>query len=368
MPLTLFRSTSPITHATSAPPQWPFVQRGFMRNIEKVVNYYKLARLPIRAQHILTRLLMSITVPKSLDLERYYANVDAVALETAGALGLTSSINPGRLFKGMFYGIDSPEMIIAVDDHFDFQYVHDNWEDAVSVYPLQHPKSDLGIQYPNSRQYSPEYGLSIIVVNVPMLAVQYRAFMLEQMTKDLEFRLSLGRFLGGTVLPNMIPAQEDICFLNRIIRRYYSIENDDNIPLIKHPFVLSNYEYYMDNCIDQLISILKQGDPIFERMLQTIPSLNGGDIHSRLLTPNVMPTRQIDWLITFSRLKIYNFLIDVSGRHARAANARSLSEALRTFSLYDSYDIMQQRLPAGITQEAEAYVANIEAVTGSNIR
>jgi hypothetical protein len=364
MSLALFKSTSPVTSGVVIPPQWSYIQSGVKKNISRVMNYHRNAAVAVRGGHILTRLLMSINVPKNLSLQRYHSNVEIDALHYAASQGMGTIGAMPRIFKGLFYSDSDPEMILAVDNYFDAQWVHDNWQHACAVYPLLHGKSDLGMQIPNGRPYSGEHSLSIIVVNVPMLAVQYRAFLYAQMQKPHEFRQGIQRFIGGHVLPNMLPRQMELALMNRVINRYYQIEAD-NLPYTRHVFALSDYTKFIDEAIDKVLMSMQKGVGRFETLLQNIPSFYHTDIHAALVTPDLMPTRQIDWLVTLSRLKAMSFLADVAeSTHALYTNMTHLNQAMQTLDLYNNYQCMQEHLPTGVFFEHSAYIDNLAQAVG----
>ena len=69
--------------------------------------------MAVESSHFLVRLLQSITVPQSQNIERYYDNVDAISLNVSMALKMTSAISKGEMFDGVFYGKGNPEILIA---------------------------------------------------------------------------------------------------------------------------------------------------------------------------------------------------------------------------------------------------------------
>ena len=177
--LELFRTLPPGSTGVMTPPTWAYVQRGLAENTAKVQAYYRQWVRPVRSTHFLARLLQSIAVPKAMETERYYANVDATALNLSMALRMTSTYYKGSVHRGIFYGPTTPEILLATDDHFDFEHVHAHWKTAQAVTPLLHAKSDLDLHLPMGQTTSREDGLAVILVNLPMLAVQYRAFVLD---------------------------------------------------------------------------------------------------------------------------------------------------------------------------------------------
>ena len=365
----LFRSIPDITANVLIPPQWSYVQENFNRNIDKTVNYYQFAQLPIRAGHILARLIATINVPKNLPLERYYDNVESVAIEQASILGYATPLKFGRLFSGMFYDVESPEYIIAVDDFFNIEETAKNWRQARPLYPILHPKSDLNVQFCNAKHYSNETGLSVLVLNVPMLMVQYRAYLKEVYSKGyMGMRGNLYNFLGGFVIPNMMRQHMDLCLFNRIILRHDAPEVEpDNKPLLKHAFNLPNMNEFVDTNIDVILKNLKQVPGRFELLLKAIPSFSGESIYKSLLVPDVMPTKQIEWLMSVSRLKYLDFLMRLSGNHVETKNQLTINQCARNLRLYDTLLEIRDHLPGTLYGEIQTYIENLNSHTAINL-
>jgi hypothetical protein len=361
----LFRSNPDLTANVIIPPQWSYIKENFNKNIEKMIAYHQFAQLPLRAGHILARLMVSINIPKNLPLERYYDNVETIAVEQASILGYATPLKFGRLFTGMFYDVESPEYIIAVDDYFDAEYIHKNWRQARPVWPILHPKSDMNIQFCNAKHYSNEAGLSVLVVNVPMLMVMYRAFLKEVYARDYQgMRGNMYNFLGGFVIPNMMYQHMDICLMNRLILRHDPPQTPvDNIPLIKHAFNLPNLDAFIDANLDVILKNLKQVPGRFEFLLKAIPSFNHDSIYDSLLIPDVMPTKQIEWLMSCTRLRYLDFLIRLAGTHAETKNQMTINQCARALRLYDTLLEIRDHLPGALFPEMKQYIDRLDSLT-----
>jgi hypothetical protein len=213
----LFNLMPNIEHGILRLPEWAYVRTELRRNLDRVIAYYRKHPTAVHSAHFLVRLLQSITVPKSLNLERYYYNVDAGALNLSMALKMTSSIYRGQLFDGVFYS-DCKEILIAHSEPFDFHQAHRNWETLCPIEVLRHPLSDLGLGLPDGDKIGSDYGIAVISINIPMLAVQYRAFRIneEYLTGNSDSQRSVMQFIRMYVIPNMLPSHLDHCLFNRI--------------------------------------------------------------------------------------------------------------------------------------------------------
>lgn len=138
---------------------------------------------------------------------------------------MTSDINYGQVFKGVFYGPSCDELILYDEEYFNPFYAEKEWMRINAVKVLLHPKSDLALLLPNGRDSSTGGGLAVISVNVPLLAIQYRGFLKSQMLKikaEDDAKLGIQHFIHMFVLPNMLYNQIDITIMNRLMNLFYN--------------------------------------------------------------------------------------------------------------------------------------------------
>ena len=364
MSLALFRHLPVTTGQILVAPQWPYIKSGLARNLLKIMNYYKSARIGVRGGHPLLRYLIGLAVPKALPLDRYYSNVDSICMEFSISHGFTSSLSAGRIHQGNFYGPNIPEIILATNESFDPEYVTQNWEDVTSVKVLLHPKTDLNIQYLVGKDYSDEYGLCVIHVNVAMLAVQYRAFVYAQARKtDPVTRESINRFLGGYVIPNMMPSHLDWAIFNRLIHQHY--DQPFGHPRIQHAVALADYARHVDDVNAKTLKNMRQTPARFDNLLNAVPLVTNDHLSNLLLMPDVMPTRQVSWALIATRLRALGFLIDIAGSHVASLNRPALNQCMRALEMYDSATLISEKLPVSLAFEAEK---NIRTLLDANDR
>lgn len=352
----LFRSIPATDTGKTIPGQWPYLQRGLTNNLHKVQQYYRVYNPTLRAEHFLVRLLQSLAVPQSLPLERYYENVDAIALTHSMRMGMHSSIGEGIVFRGVFYGAGMPELLLASDDPFDFEDVHLNWRTTSAVTVLAHPKSDLGMHLPNGESYSNERGLCVILINITMLAVQYRAFVMEQLKNPDNSSRTIMQFIAGHVLTNMLRSQLEICLFNRLYKQAYSLDDGSSAPLRRHSFGLTNYDTIIDNMLDKVLETIGKSKKEFNAILNNIPSVSCDSMHRALMMPDIAPTRQINYVLVAARLKAMDFLMRISQPETKAKNQQHLNQMQRAFSTSGAVQLFRTRFPADVQRELNSYL------------
>lgn len=354
--LELFRNIPPLNAGVLTPPTWPFVKRGIDLTTQRVINYYRSYAKPVKSDHFLIRLLGTIAVPRRLPIERYYANVDAIALNVAMFHKMTSPIYKGKVFEGVFYGTSTPEILLASDDYFDFEEVSANWENACPITPLLHDKSDLSALIPTGVNTSDQNGLAVILINISMLAVQYRAFLRSQLNSVAPRHA--GHFIASYVLPNMLRAHNELCLFNRINNMALGKPPSSEL-FVRHPFSLPDYTHYVDSAIKTTLTNISKGSLGFNKVLSSLPALSHEHLYEALIMPDMAPTRQCDWALVTARLKHLSFLIRVCDRQLLSKNQMEINQAIRALRNNDVISVMRETLPHDVFDEQRVYVDEI---------
>lgn len=361
----LFNTNSSTSFGVPALPEWSWVRDGLRRNIGTVISYYHQNPRAVRSNHFLVRLLGSVAVPKSLTLERYYSNVDAMSLNVSMALKMTSSIYQGELFSGIFYGEGTQEILIAHREGFDVEEAHAKWQYQTPVRVLRHPRSDLSLSLPNGYNAGVEKGLAVIAVNIPLLAVQYRAFrMVEQsLNEDRDSQRSLMQFVHMYVLPNMLTSQTDYALFNRI--NNVSLGRPVGQTREHHPFVLP--ATFADRALANqrdLVVRLRESSRDFAGILASVPVAKALDLKEALRLPSMAPTRQVDWALTLARLPALGFLFRVSAGGGGVRNQSEVNRLQREALLFQQNQSFRIFLPSVYAEGVQREINEIVRQAG----
>lgn len=349
-----------------SPPNWEFIKTGVKENISIVKNYYTNHIRPTKSNHILVRLLHSITVPMSLPLDRYYSNVDSINLNMSMVFKFTSSIYKGTVHRGNFMGANNPEIILAIDEPFDFDKVNNDWKNVCAIKPLLHPRSDLNYQLLNGVQHSNEYGLSVFCINITMLMVQYRAYLLNELAINKENPRGATYFIAAYVIPNMLEQQVELSLFNRIYNQVKGI-NSNNDNRAKHPFALQNYKPFVNTAIDKTIEYLNRSSKSYKNIFSTLPSFYNDNLYHSLLIPDILTTRQVDWVLVASRLKMIDFLISVSDDELLSKNQLQMNQVLKALRINNVNKVFLEMMPEDVFYSNQTYVDTILEVMGRNV-
>lgn len=341
---TLFNLKPPGDYGVLQSVHWPYVRDGLRRNLETILRYHRRNPQAVQGSHFLVRLLHSIAIPHSLNLERYFENVDAGTFNTASALKMTSPVSRGMVFNGIFYGPGCHEVLIAHNNYFDLYDAHNNWRNQQPVQVVRHPRSDLMMNLPDGKDTGSETGLAVIMVNIPLLAVMYRAFcQYEAATANESAELSVYHFVRMYVLPNMLPSHLDVALFNRL----------DNLqkgaPLGEskrpHSFALPDYSKKVTDVHKEILTYIHKKRQDFLATLKTIPAAFKSNMAEVMELPDVVPTRQVAWALMLARLNVLAFLFNAGRERINTLNQSELNAIRRTIVSYHADRLLEAMLP-----------------------
>lgn len=291
-----------------------YVRKTYDREIKKVINYYSTKPFVVRSNHILARILTIGAIPIHYDIDRYMEVAYARSPYVAKAFNLTSSINYGKIFNGHFYGLGNSEILLYNESYFNPYEALENWRELRPVTVLDNSLSDLNPCLPNGVRNSTAYGICVISIDIPMLLLQFRGFLIEQYNKEKTNQngmLGATHFIHMYVLPNMMYSHFDCILRNRIISRFYGEPYSER--LVSTVFHFIDASSKLDKIIDEVIKTLKNKNAVFTDYLKIMPSIYEENMYESIVMPDIPRTRQVWWALYLSKLKMTKFLIDIGG-------------------------------------------------------
>jgi hypothetical protein len=361
-----FNKPSSVSYGIVRYSQWDYVRAGLLRNLETVQNYYYSRIFAVKSNHFLCRLVNNLNLSHNLPLERYYFLADTKSSTLASAMRITSPVQKGALFNGIFFGQDCPEVLVLDSTSVDPNYVYKNWKTAQSVKVVTHPKTDLGLLLPNGKTTSDEIGLAVISINIGMLAVQYRAFATEQllMHNNTDSGLQgVAHFVHRYVLPNMLPSQLDFSLFNRLT----NILNGQVIPknTKAHPFSMPDYSSFSDQVQTRLIKDMQGKTLEYKAIMRTIPAVSQESMDLVLRIPDNPPTRQIAWSEVLSRIDALGVLIKLGSENSIGTNMMQLNYFASEFKYYQQDKAISSLVPKVLYDDALVKMQNISRLASN---
>jgi len=326
------------------------VSNRISEDVQKVVDYYRYGAFFSRTDHLLVKLIASMDVPLSYDLERYYDVAIARSLSVANTLRLTSSISKGQWHDGVFY-YGCKEIILAYTDTENPFSLNLDWRNLKPVKVLDCPVSNLWYMLPDGKRHNIEEGQATIGIDIPKLMIMFRGFVLHQrILQNTGDHQSLGirDFVGKYVIPNMLYSQTDLAIHNRLFNLYTGAPMGDSRK--HHTFRVSNYNELLDNGLEEILKKIATNKMPYGDILSQIPKV----FHEDPLTmPDISETRQVWWALFITRLRAISFLFDVAGEEGRHFNGKLLNELKVDLKGFRSENIFPQVLPAEILTDTQ---------------
>lgn len=334
-------------------------ERKTMEDVQRVVDYYRKGSLYIQNTHLLVKLINTLAVPMTYTLDEYYEICYQRSLYVATALGMTSSINYGKWFKGQFYfGCD--ELIIAYNTEEDPNELKKDWLNLKPIQVIETPINNLGYLPPDGQDRQTEQGLVVIGIDIATLMLQYRCFMELQYSNQVAYNTPIdttAQFVSKVVLPSMIYSQTDKAIMNRMI----CIE--EGIPLgvvkKKHPFYISDYSAQFTRGIQPTLKRLRNSPYLFANYLEQFPKVFN---EYPLQVPDTTDTRQVWWALFLSRVRIMSFMLDLAGETGQHANYLDIAKLKIIAKQFNSDGIFNQKMPNDYDLEARLFLRRVMAM------
>lgn len=349
----LFDNPPDVNYGNVLLPEFVYIKGAFIRDITKITQYYHRFVTSVPNEHLLVKLLLGMNVSMKRELENYVDVVKDQLGFIANSHRLTSSLGYGKVFSpGVFYGNRTSEIIIADDTEFDIQAAWRNWRELQPVTVLRHPFTDVSMARPIGRHYeSRESGIAVISINIPMLALQYRAWYTQE--KHIEGTTSLGtkHFVSMYPITNMVKSHLDIAIFNRMVNLYFLEEVAEYKKA--YPFYILDQSLKLDNVLEKQLEILRRRPLNFDQVINAVPAVTKPHLVDVMRLPKVIPTRQVKWGLTVARLPLIRFLIDLNQFNNVSRNRMYLNRLRNSLRAMRNDKTLEHSLPHDIYRDID---------------
>lgn len=328
------------------------VKLGLDRNLGMIHDYYRNNPAYVKSNHFLVKLLMGLNISYMLDDLVYVGKVEDWSLNFSMAMKMTSATYRGKLFQpGHFYGPWVDEVIISDTDKFDVAKAGLNWFDLQPIRVLSHPFTDMDMALPNGKAHRDESGFAVIVINIPMLALQYKRWRAQDRERVNETPQTVMQFLHEFPIPNMLESQTNVAMLNRAMTMFF----EGDLPKKKraHPMYLTDWSAEVDAAIRYWFRFVEKRDLRFTDMLRTFPHVGDTPLLETLKLPDEAFTVQIQWAVIMARLAVTTFLVQFDYGLNHQINQGQLNVLRRWLDLIELNRGLRQSLPADTYDQVE---------------
>lgn len=341
----LFRDSPLFEPGGMVIPDFRRIRTGLQTSLSKVITFRRQNPTGLNASHFLVRLLQSLNVPMTLSTMVFDDKVRDIALNLGMGLRMTSALSQGRIFTpGVFYGDGVTEVLIASIDPYDLKALEgEGWKDLRPIQVLYHPKSDLNLTIPDGRHSTPEAGMAVITVNIPMLASQYRKWRTFQNSASIDTPRSIMQFLQEIPIPNMLYSHLDVAIMNRLIGKFFDVELENTRSM--HSFYLTDWVDEVDRALDYYLEYCSLRKLDFDTLISYVPTVSAENLHEVLRLPDLAFTQQLQWAVVIARLPIVVFLVQFNAKYDNPRNRSHLHYLRHYLRQMDLGRVMRRALP-----------------------
>lgn len=335
-------------------PEYRRVRDGLRQSIERIKTYRRKYPRYLPGNHVLLRLLQNIPVSMKLDARTYNDKIADNALLFTQSFRMTSALSKGQVWRpGPFLGPESTEIIIANTDTWDVEEGLKRWEELTPIRYLHHPMTSLKLPVPDTQFATTESGLTVVTINVPMLASQYRAWRLAYEEYD-DSPPTVGRFLQAYPLPNMLDSQTDIVILNRLMGRFF--DTSATTETFRHPFFLTDWSAEVDGVLDKFLAQVGPKRWDFDTLVSHIPTVCAENLHQVVKLPEMAFSTQLQWSVLLARLSLITFLVQFNRATDNERNQRYLNYIKRWLRYMEGNTTVKSALPPDLYEDVRILI------------
>lgn len=287
-----------------------YLKRLYIFNKDAIQTYYLDRNFAVKNTNILSRLVEHFPVYLNYDSYRYIEMIDRKLAYLAKHFEFTNDTELGMLHPPYFFGNGGDEIIFAGYENFNADAYARGWRTESCVRTLLHPRDDTKLLLPLGNDNGSRGGLSSLFIDVHKLAIKYREFSREQLTKtDGQPVLNKNHFVIKYVLSGMMGEIIDHTLMNLLMDRFYGVK--PTVATKKHPFKIFEPTTQLDRYLDDTLDVIASKNADFVNILRNIKMINTLDASELLILPDFYGSRQIQSAVIGTRIDHMLFLYDV---------------------------------------------------------
>lgn len=273
-------------------------QRGLDKALERVKAKAISAPRRLKDTQPLVKLLDSLPPMNAMNMMRYYDYLEDIETDIAHGQQISTEISTYPPLEGEFYGGNIVDILVATTltrPQWASNGLLADWSNANAVRVLYHPSSDLNLNLPDGQKQHEEVGYSVIAIDIPLLAIQYRTWAHYENLKPIDQRGSTNQFVYQYVLANMLDHQLSISLMNRYLRHYLGEAQTKSAlkPILAIPSFDGSVDKEYPDVVDELIRMNASIDDV----LDNVPLRLDQRMRDALPFNRLVSTRQVSWIL-----------------------------------------------------------------------
>lgn len=304
---TLFRDNPIGSKGVVLDPKRPQIQRNYRRVIDDVTNYYRRFPKVVDATNLFSLIIRHFVLEYRSDDAQWAKKVEDQAKMLIRTYGLCDAVNRGKIFsKGVTLGPECEEVVLSSIERFETQGLRSQWRNLRPVRYLYHSRSDMNLPIMNNK--TPGRGYGVIMINIPMLMVQYRHWVYSNFGAVDGDSVNHYKFIGSHVLVDSLESYLEIAYFNRLSRQAYGLPKT-KYPL-PHPFYIPDYTGEADNMAKRTIEQRVMFTGMITELAQCTPMLMQDNLWKVIQLPKGPVTLQNEWALALARVPYIKYLVD----------------------------------------------------------
>lgn len=330
-------------------PQMYQIKRLYQDNIKRLTQYHRTQRFFLNERNLVKRLIKELNVSADTELYTYVDNVRDRVGALSRLFNLSSPYNAGRaLSVSQFLNSAATEIVILHGEQFDIDGAVANWAELEPVKFLDHPNTDLSYALPDGTYPVTDSGAAIISINLPMLALQYRMWVLQETKKENPLKLST--FVVGYPLNNAMRSHMDIAIFNRLANISKGTPELNKKRVQATAMALPNLTSSIDEVLKTYDRTVRSKRMSFYEILYYVPALTCGNFIYRAQIPSLPATDQIAWALYGSAIKKLAYLFRLNNELALALNQATINEVSWLTRRLNNDQVLQRGYPAELME------------------
>jgi len=221
----------------------------------------------VPSDHVIIRLLYSLASYLDFDLDIYRFVQDSLH-HLCSAAQITSGSTYGASHQNTFFTTDCLMVSTTFEDQDIFSLGMVHWTKLRPIRCLSHTLTSMELYMPHTHRKDMVPGLTIVGVDIPLLAYQFKEWTKVNLALPAEDKESINIFVGRYILPNMIPEYVDIALRNRLEFIY----RNEEVPITrKERSWASSYEVAVERPIHNVMHAIEATRMPYMKALMELP-------------------------------------------------------------------------------------------------
>jgi len=349
----------PIKHYS----KFDLIKRRYLEELNTIKTYYRNKDRAVDNKHILNRIITLLAPNVYLENYEYYKIITASSELLSKQFDIVSNLHSGKIQDNLFFGNNSKEILLYIDNGLDPYDIEETWIDLPSVRVIYTEDTDLSMNIPfnNNNDYIVPV-LNVMTIDINLMLLQYKYWSLKRIDNDMSINPNV--FISQIVLPNMLDNLLDLAIYNRFnsLLQGFKIESNK----FNHPFNVLDYSKGIDNILKKIIKDVKDTNIDVIQLYKTIPTIVNDNMYQALQISDMYFSKQSEWVLFITRIPVIYYTLLVLGKKGINRNKNLLTRLPTKIKQIERSKTLETKLQHEVVIETEIQMQldYIESIVG----